>query len=441
MCSLLESCIRIMIVFLAVIILKIFFDIFFRPRKLNIIIFINWICYIIWQVILSKNNALPGYVNIAISIFLMSIICIFAYEGSFLQKIVFSLLINVMWMLIEFLVGYIFVVCEIHIYYRIPQVVGLLVSKLLMLILILVLRRFFINENIITIPNKYHMLLLTIPIGSMFVVYNIFAICLLTNNKKYIGVSFASSILVLAINIIMFRLYMILSKEKELQKFNTVYEQQLELCNQHMREKESVMMSARNIKHDIKQHFIVLIELLDKNENDVAISYLKKLIDMNILNSDGICKSGNIVVDSLINAKYTVASNLKIKFDIDIHIPIQLSFESADISILLGNILDNAIEASLKIDEGKRHIRLFMKYDCNTLIITVINTFIGDLNKNKDGRILTSKDNPFNHGIGLESVRKVARKYRGSVIIETKDDCFIIKIAMCDLSEKLQVTL
>ena len=63
------------------------------------------------------------------------------------------------------------------------------------------------------------------------------------------------------------------------------------------------------------------------------------------------------------------------------------------------------------------------------------------LNKNKDGRILTSKDNPFNHGIGLESVRKVARKYRGSVIIETKDDCFIIKIAMCDLSEKLQVTL
>jgi two-component system sensor histidine kinase AgrC len=343
LCSLLEACIRIMIVFLAVIILKIFFDIFFRSRKLNIIIFINWICYIIWQVILSKNNALPGYVNIAISIFLMSIICIFSYEGSFLQKIVFSLLINVMWMLIEFLVGYIFVVCEINIYYRIPQVVGSLVSKLLMLILILVLRRFFINENIITIPNKYHMLLLTIPIGSMFVVYNIFAICLLTNNKKYIGVSFASSILVLAINIIMFRLYMILSKEKELQKFNTVYEQQLELCNQHMREKESVMMSARNIKHDIRQHFIVLIELLDKNENDVAISYLKKLIDMNILNSDGICKSGNIVVDSLINAKYTVASNLKIKFDIDIHIPIQLSFESADISILLGNILVHRI--------------------------------------------------------------------------------------------------
>lgn len=437
MCSLLETCIKIMIVFLAVIILKIFFEIFFKPRKLSVIIFINWISYIIWQVIISEKNALPGYINIAISIFLMSMICIFSYEGNFLQKLVFSLLINVMWMLIEFLVGYIFFVCEIHIYYRIPQIVGSLISKLLMLILILVLRRFFVNENIITIPNKYHMLLLTIPIGSMFVVYNIFAICLIANNKKYIGVSFASSILVLAINIIMFKLYLILSKEKELQKFNTVYEQQLELCNQHMREKESVMMNARNIKHDMKQHFIVLIELLDKNENDMAIVYLKKLIDMNILNSDGICKTGNIVIDSLINAKYTVASNLKIKFDIDIHIPIQLSFGSADICILLGNILDNAIEASLKMDEEKRHIRLYMKYDCNTLIITVINTFIGDLNKNKDGRILTSKINPFNHGIGLESVRKVAKKYHGAVVIETKDNCFIIKIAMCDLSEKL----
>lgn len=197
------------------------------------------------------------------------------------------------------------------------------------------------------------MLLLTIPIGSMFVVYNIFAISLIANNKKYIGVSFASSIFVLVINIIMFKLYLILSKEKELQKFNTVYEQQLELCNQHMREKESFMMNARNIKHDIKQHFIVLIELLDKNENDMAIAYLKKLIDMKILNSDGICKTDNIVVDSLINAKYTVASNLNIKFDIDIHIPIQLSFESADISIMLGNILDNAIEASLKVEEEK----------------------------------------------------------------------------------------
>ena len=222
MCSLLEVCIRIIIVFLAVIILKNFFGIFLKPKKMNIIIFINWICYIIWQVILSKNNALPGYVNIAISIFLMSIICIFAYEGSSLQKIVFSLLINAMWMLIEFLVGYVFVVCEIHIYYKIPQVVGSLVSKLLMLILILVLRKFFANENIITIPNKYHMLLLTIPIGSMFVVYNIFAISLIANNKKYIGVSFASSIFVLVINIIMFKLYLILSKEKELQKFNTV---------------------------------------------------------------------------------------------------------------------------------------------------------------------------------------------------------------------------
>ena len=60
-----------------------------------------------------------------------------------------------------------------------------------------------------------------------------------------------------------------------------------------------------------------------------------------------------------------------------------------------------------------------------------------NLNKNKDGRILTSKNNPFNHGIGLESVRRVAEKYHGSVIIETKDNCFIIKIAMCDLSEKL----
>ena len=118
----------------------------------------------------------------------------------------------------------------------------------------------------------------------------------------------------------------------------------------------------------------------------------------------------------------------------------QLPFRSADISILLGNILDNAIEASMQIEEEKRYIKYFMKYEVNTLIITVINAFNGDIIRNRDGKIITNKGDPWNHGIGLESVKKVADRYHGSVVIETKSENFKIKIILCDIQKKLQTT-
>ena len=111
----------------------------------------------------------------------------------------------------------------------------------------------------------------------------------------------------------------------------------------------------------------------------------------------------------------------------------QLPFYSADLSILLGNILDNAIEASLQIAKEERYIKFFMKYETNTLIITVINAFNGELVKNRNGKIISSKIESGYHGIGLESVRKVATKYHGSVVIEAKQETFIIKVILCNL--------
>ena len=82
--------------------------------------------------------------------------------------------------------------------------------------------------------------MLLLPIGSVYVVYNIFILNADMNNKQYINEAVISSLILLFINIIMFSLYSRLSKEKELQRYNTVYAQQLELCTQHMKEKETV---------------------------------------------------------------------------------------------------------------------------------------------------------------------------------------------------------
>ncbi|MBD5454115.1 MAG: GHKL domain-containing protein [Lachnospiraceae bacterium] len=377
------------------------------------------------------ENVLPAYLNVLISVSLVSLVCISTYKGGFLQKLLFSILINALWMFLESLVGYLVMLNGN--YYTAIQFLGSLFSKLLTLFLIISLRIFFQNESIRNISNRNNFTLLLIPVGSIFVVYNVFMLSVQMDDMRYIENALTSSVIVFLINAIIFRLYLSLSKEKELQKYNAVYKQQIELCEQHMREKETVMAEFRNARHDIKQHIIVLGKMLDNHESEQAADYLKRLIEMDVLNNTGISRTDNIVVDSLINAKYAVALREKIKFTADIHIPVQLPFGGADISILLGNVLDNAIEASVKIPEEKRYIKCFMKYEMNTLIISVVNAFDGKLLRNRDNKIITTKNEPENHGIGLESVRQVAEKYHGSYVVETKPETFIIKIILCDL--------
>ena len=413
----------------SVLILKIYFEIFFTEKENNTIKYFCWILYGSWQIMIGICNMFPAYMNTIISIVLVSVVCIGGFEGNTLQKVVFSVLINAIWMLAEFLVGYGFVLCGIH--YMVPQFWGSLLSKFMTLLMILCLKKFFHNENIRNLSNRYNLILLLIPIGSMFVVYNVFMLSVELNQNRYIRASWTSVIIILLLNIAIFKLYLSLSKEKELQKYNTVYEQQLELCNQHMREKETVMMELRNARHDMKQHFIILIELLDKNDNQKATEYLSQF---------RISRTDNIVVDSLVNAKYAVAIKEHVRFEADIHIPMQLPFKSADLCILLGNILDNAIEASSQLEKQKRYIKFFMKYENNILIITVINSYCGKILRNSSGKIISNKGDSRYHGIGLESVKKIADKYHGSVVIESKTEKFVIKIILCDLQKKLQET-
>lgn len=80
-----------------------------------------------------------------------------------------------------------------------------------------------------------------------------------------------------------------------------------------------------------------------------------------------------------------------------------------------------------------------MKYESNILIITVVNSFSGKLNKNKNGKIKTTKKSPENHGIGLESIKKIASKYHGSVVVETSEEMFKIKVIICDVPKKVNI--
>lgn len=97
-------------------------------------------------------------------------------------------------------------------------------------------------------------------------------------------------------------------------------------------------------------------------------------------------------------------------------------------TIILGNLLDNAIEASSKVEENP-YINVKLKYDKGRLFLQVANPYAGELIE-KSGKFITTKADKDNHGIGLESVKKVIQKYSGTMSVDYDDNIFSVVILM-----------
>lgn len=142
-----------------------------------------------------------------------------------------------------------------------------------------------------------------------------------------------------------------------------------------------------------------------------------------------ISDTGNKCIDALINVKYATAKEKGIDFAIKIYIPEELPIDQCDLGIVVGNALDNAIEATEKVILTQKN-RDNYGGKKESLVIVVKNPFEGSLRKDKDGNLLSTKDEFYKHGYGINSIIKVAEKYNGDVIIEEEERKFIIMITM-----------
>lgn len=417
---------------LSLFVLKSYFGMFFKGKEDRKNYFI-WFIYAIWQLFLCSRSELPAYINLVVGFLLNCCLGMVSYIGKSIQKIALACMLSMIWTLSEFLVGYFFLSLGIN--YENPKVLGAVMSEITVLTIIMCLKKFLQHENIKSLPIKHNIALLLIPIGSLFVVYQMFMISGKQVGKTMIKESVLCMVIMLFINLIIFKLYILLADEMELRRYNSVYTQQLELCNKHIQEKEITMFEYRKAKHDIKQHHSLLLTMLNEENYQMAKEYLSDLVEENKNYKISICNTDNLVVDAIINAKSSLMKLMGIDCTVDIHIPTELPFANADISILLGNSIDNAIEATDKVEKDK-NIKIYMVYEKNILIITIINPYNTKLIKDKQGIIKTSKSDKNNHGFGLESIKKIVEKYCGSVVIEENNNQFTLKMMLIDIGVK-----
>lgn len=265
--------------------------------------------------------------------------------------------------------------------------------------------------------------LVIIPISS--IVICCIAINIIQNSKNNLVNIMCMVIIIMTItsNVLMFKMFF-----KVIDTLSDNYEkemllQEAEAKEQYYKEVEKSSREVQKIKHDFKNMLLAICgNYKEKNKISEEISKIIKELD----ESDKKIYTSNVVINTIINNKISQAEKLNIKTDVDIQVPKSVGFDYKDAGILLGNILDNAIEACVKINKDRRWIKVNMFHQRNTLFVKVSNSKTkAPVNINK-----SSKFDAHNHGIGVSSIKAIAEKYDGYVEFQDKGEEFVVNVSL-----------
>ncbi len=416
--------------FLFLAIIKESMGIFFVKKEVSCFCsFSVWIAFCIIEIIGTTYITIP-ILRLLFDITCGLVFCMILYTGSLKKKLIWILIINLMGMLTETIVGYIFIFIGIS--FNQTQILGSFVSKIILLMILAGLKIFNHSRLKRDIPFTYWCVLFFIPLGSIFVLNTLFSLCELSKDKNISVSALVSSAIILVINFIIIYIYENLSDRLEIQKQQIIFNKQIELCKNQIQEREESTINIRNIKHDIENHLICIREYVEREDCNFAKKYIDDLVSSEIYFKTSSCiDSGNIVVDALLNYKNSIMQQLDIKMVTRIEIPYNFKFNDADICVILGNCIDNSIEAVSKMDNTEeRMIYVEMIYRKNCLLLKISNPYLGNAKKDNQGNFVTTKLDAENHGIGLNSVKKAAQKYNGLVNIVSQNKVFIVQILL-----------
>ena len=202
---------------------------------------------------------------------------------------------------------------------------------------------------------------------------------------------------------------------------------QNDLMEKHVTEVENIYGQMRGWRHDYHNHIQTMKAYRSLDENEKIDTYLNSL-ETDLAGVDTLIKSGNVMVDAILNSKLSLAKNRKITINAKAVVPKNISVSEIDLCVVIGNLLDNAVEACLRLDdEAKRFIRVYMDLKRDNLYLSVTNSSGGRTQK-QNGRYISGKGE--NHGFGLMRVDKIVAKYAGYIKRRDEDGAFTSEIML-----------
>lgn len=198
---------------------------------------------------------------------------------------------------------------------------------------------------------------------------------------------------------------------------------QSELIEKQVREIQNMYRQIRGWRHDYRNHINNMKIQLSQGNYDGLDSYLSSLAD-DLNTVDTVIKTGNVMADAILNSKLNVAEKMNIQLNVKANVPEALPMSDVELCSVLGNMLDNAVEACGTLPEEERFMRIYIGKLKEQLYISVQNS-AGKVRKEK-GSYLSTKEGE--HGYGLFRIDRVAKKYGGYVNRQNEEGIFAAEI-------------
>lgn len=226
---------------------------------------------------------------------------------------------------------------------------------------------------------------------------------------------------VLVINALLWFFWMPLYVDRKIGRF------QNELVDRHYAEVETMYRKMRGWRHDYHNHIQVLKAHMEFERYEEAKQYLTMLND-DLTTVDTVVKTGNVMVDAILNSKLTMIKEREIPVDATAVVPEDVPFSGIDLSVLIGNLLDNAMEACAQIaNKDERFIRIYIDIIKKQLYISVTNSMDGRARR-KGSQYLSTKTGL--HGFGLIRIDRIASKYGGFINRKNEEGVFATEVML-----------
>lgn len=201
---------------------------------------------------------------------------------------------------------------------------------------------------------------------------------------------------------------------------------QSELIENQIRETQNMYNQVRGWRHDYRNHIQNMKILLQKENYTKLDVYLNELAeDLNTV--DTVIKTGNVMADAVLNSKLTTAQKANIKITVKAGVPNGIVMSDVELCAVMGNLLDNALEACMKLPDEERFIRIYIGCIKNQFYISVQNS-AGTVRK-IGGKYITTKRGDA-HGYGIFRIDRLAGKYGGYVNRQNEEGVFATEIML-----------
>lgn len=298
---------------------------------------------------------------------------------------------------------------------------GMIGTNLIYLWLIGLMHR-IINKRIRDLPLKYWILIITIPIISIFLLQTILEGFAADKSYHYISLGF-SLIGIIFINILMFNFFESYEDKMKLRYLETLKQQEQE----NYKLLSLSYKQVREFKHDIENQFSVLKNLLENDDIDTAKEYLVKLGSFVRL-ANRMCYTGNNTVDSIVNMKGSLAQSYGIEFICKINMITSIKADELELCRIIGNGLDNAIEGCQRSAAPNKHICFSLSEEREKLLLVITNTS----DEVNTAALTSTKKEKGLHGIGISSIKSLVERLGGLVTFDYKEGIFRLNIMVCN---------